>query len=79
MSSEIFNTGNLRNTSIDVTKIKSLFILYNDILLFKLTNKSPRFNKQGIYYWSGGKIIEEANASSNVDDNVSINHFYNSY
>jgi Proton-conducting membrane transporter/NADH-Ubiquinone oxidoreductase (complex I), chain 5 N-terminus/Group II intron, maturase-specific domain len=76
ISSKMLNAGNLRNIYLYMLKIKLLSIFYNDLLLFIITSRLPRLYYQGIYYWAGGKIIDEANASSNVDDNVSINFQY---
>jgi Proton-conducting membrane transporter/NADH-Ubiquinone oxidoreductase (complex I), chain 5 N-terminus/Group II intron, maturase-specific domain len=68
-SSKILKAGNLRKIYKYILEIS---VFFNDLLLFKITNILPRFYSQGIYYWAGGKIIDEANASSNVDDNIFI-------
>lgn len=45
-----------------------------DRLLYKITFEYSRFTNQGIIRWDGGKIIEKANASSNVDDSSLNKH-----
>ena len=74
LNCDIFNTGNPGNISEnDMIKIKfiAMYMLCLNLLSF-MTNEYPRLIYRGIYYWYGGKIIEKANASSNVDDNVSF-------